>query len=43
MERVVAYPQTVCLVVIGCYLTVRLRAAHGAQRGGYQRQGELTG
>jgi hypothetical membrane protein len=43
MERVVAYPQTACLVVIGCYLAVRLRAAHGAQRGGYQRQGELTG
>jgi len=24
MERVVAYPQTVCLIVIGCYLTARI-------------------
>jgi hypothetical membrane protein len=26
MERVVAYPQTVCLVVIGCYLAARSSA-----------------
>ena len=32
MERVVAYPQTVCLVVIGCYLTKGLTTGDGQVR-----------
>jgi hypothetical membrane protein len=32
MERVVAYPQTVCLVVIGCYLAARSPSLQTARR-----------